>query len=155
MDERSAISIFSEGAEMLNGKNTLHEARNISNESMESIYALAHDLYANRRYAEAEKSFELLCLYNHKNSKYWKGLGYTRQMMKKYRESAVTLSYGALQCDEYDAELHLSLSECLIMMGDGESAKTYLEELLEKELVDENRKKAELLYEQLHKTENN
>lgn len=153
MDERTVVGMFAEGASILKGKATMRETRNISHEAMESIYDIAHDFYTRRKYQDAEKSFELLCLYDHINPKYWQGLGYSRQMLKKYKEAAAALGYASLYLDEYNPELHLGLAECLIMSDNADAAKACLQELLEKDVDKKIKDRAQLLQEQLNENE--
>ena len=77
--------------ESLGGKRTLAGARGIDDTALESMYGIARELYANGQYAKAQQSFELLCLYDHENARYWRALGACRELSKDYLGAAAAL----------------------------------------------------------------
>lgn len=103
--------------ELLDGKPTLAAARGISRDALDSIYGVAHELYANGHHAEALRSFEMLCLYDHENPRHWQALGVCRQVLQDYAGAAEALAFAAGQLDAPDAELQVNLAECLIAAG--------------------------------------
>jgi Flp pilus assembly protein TadD len=130
MDGENAVTILAEGAVALQGQRNLKDARGISDEAIDGIYGVAHELYAGGKYAEALRGFRLLCLYDHENPKHWMGLGYCRQMLADYMGAATALSYSTLYLDDHDWELYLNLARCLIMLGRKGTATEYIDAIL-------------------------
>ena len=114
----------------LGGKRTLAEARGIDGTALESMYAIARELYANGQYARARQSFELLCLYDHENARYWRALGACRELSKDYLGAAAALAFAVAHADRPDPSLQLSLAECLMAAGQFDAAERHLDELL-------------------------
>ena len=114
----------------LRGKRTLADARGIPDEALESMYGIARELYANGQHARARQSFELLCLYDHENAKYWRALGACRELSKDYLGAAAALTFAAAHTDRPDRSLQLSLAECLMAAGHFDVAERHLGELL-------------------------
>ena len=113
----------------LGGKRTLAEARGIDDEALESMYAIARELYANGQYARARQSFEFLCLYDHENARYWRALGACRELSKDYLGAAAALTFAAAHMDRPDRSLQLCLAECLMAAGALDAAERHLGEL--------------------------
>lgn len=116
--------------ESLGGKRTLAESRGIPDMALESMYGIARELYANGQHARARQSFELLCLYDHENAKYWRALGACRELSKDYLGAAAALTFAAAHMDRPDRSLQLSLAECLMAAGRLDAAQRHLSELL-------------------------
>ena len=116
--------------ESLGGKRTLAEARGIPDKALESMYGIARELYANGQHARARQSFELLCLYDHENARYWRALGACRELSKDYLGAAAALIFAAAHMDRPDRSLQLSLAECLMAAGRLDAAERHLSELL-------------------------
>ena len=114
----------------LGGKRTLADARGIDDTALESMYAIARELYANGQYARARQSFELLCLYDHENARYWRALGACRELSKDYLGAAAALTFAAAHTARPDRSLQLSLAECLMAAGQLDAAQRHLGELL-------------------------
>ena len=116
--------------ESLGGKRTLAGARGIDDTALESMYAIARELYVNGQYARARQSFELLCLYDHENARYWRALGACRELSKDYLGAAAALTFAAAHLARPDRSLQLSLAECLMAAGQLDAAQRHLGELL-------------------------
>ena len=116
--------------ESLGGKRTLAEARGISDKALESMYGIARELYANGQYRRARQSFELLCLYDHENAKYWRALGACRELLNDYLGAAAALTFAASHMARPDRSLQLNLAECLMAAGQFDAAERQLGELL-------------------------
>lgn len=114
----------------LDGKRTLAEARGIDGAALESMYAIARELYANGQHAKARETFELLCLYDHENARYWRALGACRELSEDYLGAAAALTFAAAHTDGPDPSLQLRLAECLIAAGELDAAEPHLGELL-------------------------
>ena len=115
--------------ESLGGKRTLAEARGIDDAALESMYGIARELYINGQYARAQRSFELLCLYDHENARYWRALGACRELSKDYLGAAAALTFAAAHMARPDRSLQLSLAECLMAAGRLDAAQRHLDEL--------------------------
>ena len=114
----------------LGGRRTLAEAHGIDGMALESMYAIARELYANGQYERARQTFELLCLYDHENARYWRALGACRELSEDYLGAAAALSFAAAHTDRPDPSLELSLAECLMAAGEVDAAEHHLDELL-------------------------
>ena len=117
-------------SELLGGKRTLAEARGIGDSALESMYGIARELYVNGQYARAQRSFELLCLYDHENARYWRALGACRELSKDYLGAAAALIFAAAHMPRPDRSLQLGLAECLMAAGQPDAAQRHLDELL-------------------------
>lgn len=114
----------------LGGKRTLAEARGIGGTALESMYAIARELYANGQYERARQTFELLCLYDHENARYWRALAACRELSEDYLGAAAALSFAAAHTDGPDRSLQLGLAECLMAAEQLDAAEPHLDELL-------------------------
>ncbi|MCF6455659.1 SycD/LcrH family type III secretion system chaperone [Pseudoalteromonas sp. MMG024] len=100
----------------------MHELVDLSKEQMESLYAVAFNLYQTNRMSEAEQVFKMLVLCDHLNVKYQIGLGATRQAQGKYEEAAETYSMATL-IDAEEPKLAFHSGECHLALGDLERAE--------------------------------
>lgn len=116
---------------LLDGAPTLAAARGIPEAGLDGIYAVGHELYGTGRYAEAGRSFALLCLYDHRNARNWHALGLCRQALEDYAGAAEALAFAAGQADAADHAVQLSLAECLLAAGFADAAATALEPLVQ------------------------
>ena len=116
-------------AGLLGGQPTLAAARGITREGLDSVYGLARELHANGHHAEALRSFELLCLYDHENARNWHALGVCRQVTQDYAGAAAALAVALGLLDDPGPGLKLSLAECLIGSGAPDDAGSVLAEL--------------------------
>jgi type III secretion system low calcium response chaperone LcrH/SycD len=71
--------------EVLAGGGTLKDVRGLSQEDVETVYAIGFNLYNQSKYAQAEPMFQFACLYCHTEPRYWMALGNCRQMSKQYQ----------------------------------------------------------------------
>lgn len=97
----------------------LEDLRQFSDETLEGMYSFAYSYYEHGWYSHAENLFRLLVALRIRNYKYWKGLGATLQMLKKYAEAVEAYSWAALNektlSDPYP---HFHAAECFLTMGD-------------------------------------
>ena len=117
---------------VLQGKETVHEARGIDRQSMDSMYMVAQRFYENGKYQDAMRIFRQLCFYDHNNVHYWIGLGYSQKMLKEYRDAMTTLSFILAFLDDSDKtyEVYLQLAECCSLLGRNEEAEEYATEAM-------------------------
>ena len=117
---------------VLQGRETVYEARGIDRQAMDSLYMVAQRFYENGKYEDAMRIFRQLCFYNHNNVHYWLGFGYSQKMLKHYRDAMTTLSYVLAYLDDgtKNAEVYLQLAECCSFLGRNEEAKEYASEAM-------------------------
>jgi type III secretion system low calcium response chaperone LcrH/SycD len=109
---------------------TFQDLSGIDTTTLESLYAVAHQLYSVNKYQEAEKAFQLLCFYNHLERKYWLGLGATRQMQKKHSEALDAFTYAILLGFE-EPSAHMYAADCYLALGKKEGAISALRTVIE------------------------
>ncbi len=105
---------------------THKELYDLSDEDMESCYALAYLMYKNGKYEDARAQFAFLVFYDHLERKYWLGLAAALQMLEQY-ENAVTAYSIATLLDVEDPLVPFHAAECHIGLGDTQKAKNALE----------------------------
>ena len=71
-DIATIISALNKGA-------SIGDVCNVTDEQIESLYALAYNLYTSGNFADAGTVFQALCLYRHKEVRFWMGLAGCRQ----------------------------------------------------------------------------
>ena len=100
------------------GTTTLKAVRGLTDDEMESAYALAHDYYVTGRYDDAETLFRFLTTYDHLNGRYWMGMGAVHQVKRRYREAiqAYALVISIDDMRNVDASFHAA--ECFLALGD-------------------------------------
>jgi len=128
----TAQSISESVNQMLRGKSTLYEAKGITKQSMDGLYAIAHNLYKNGKYEDALRIFRQLCFYDHSNIHYWLGLGYSQKMLKDYRGALATLIFTVIcfDCDDQREEICLHIAECFSFIDKRIEAMEYATEVM-------------------------
>lgn len=117
-------------ARLLDGERTLAGAHGIATAALESLYGVTRELYSQGHHAEAQRSLELLCLYNHEQARYWHALGICRKTLQDFPGAASALAFAVAQSDEFAPDLELELVECLIAAGEMDAARVRLAPLL-------------------------
>ncbi|MGI9228472.1 MAG: tetratricopeptide repeat protein [Gammaproteobacteria bacterium] len=135
--DQTLQKLLDECVGILDGHATLGEARQIPKQALEGLYRLAHQRYGQGKFGDAEKVFELLCLYDHIEAKHWCGLGYARQQLKDYGGAIAALSYARTIAKEPDPQLYFNFATCLLMMGENDAAKILLTEMQQQKLSSE------------------
>ena len=100
-------------------------------EMLEGLYGLAYNLYGAASYKDAETVFKALCLYDHKDVRFWMGLGGCRQALGDYANAieAYTMAGMAQQLSSPEPFLHAV--RCYLELGDRENAISGLRGVLE------------------------
>ncbi|MCF0253491.1 MAG: SycD/LcrH family type III secretion system chaperone [Duodenibacillus sp.] len=114
---------------ILNG-GTIAQASGISDDTLEAVYALAHQLYTSRNYKDALKVFRLLCLYNSQEYKFWMGSGGCYQALGSYSEAVDAYQFAAIACQMKNPEPILYACRCMVKLGRKEDALAGIEALL-------------------------
>ncbi|HET6467216.1 MAG TPA: SycD/LcrH family type III secretion system chaperone [Geminicoccaceae bacterium] len=109
---------------------TFKEVVGLDDHDMAAIYSLAYVQYEQSRFAEAEKTFRVLCFHDHKNPRYWLGLGAARQQLKDY-EGAIAAYSMLAENGGTDPYAPLYAAECYLALGLFEEAISGLEVALD------------------------
>lgn len=96
-------------------------------DTTETTYALAYDLYQNGHYEKANKLFTLLTLANPKEKKFWMGTAASLQSLGQY-DIAITNYAMAASIDMNDPWPHHHAAECYIALNKTAEAKNALNE---------------------------
>ena len=115
---------------------TLAEVTSLTPEYVESLYALAYNLYTSSNHKDAEVVFQALCLYNHKDVRFWMGLGGCRQANGNLKGAVDAYAMAGTVALLKDPQPFLYAARCYIQLGEKENAIGALKGLIE--LGDEN-----------------
>jgi len=107
---------------------TLREAKGITHEEMEAIYSMGLGFYRTGNYADAEKIFKFLCLFDHVNSRYWTALAGVRQAKREFAMAVEAYRF-AIFLDITNLKALYYLAECHAALGETEDALGMLAEL--------------------------
>lgn len=113
--EDALISIITNGG-------TFKEISGFSDEAMESVYAVAYNLFQGNKFDDAAKVFQFLAFQDHFNPKYFLGLGACQQMRKQYQSAIEIFSFASL-LDANDPRPFTYIGDCYIALDDTEKAK--------------------------------
>ena len=109
------VEALSEGA-------TICDAFNVTKEQTEGLYALAYNLYTAGNFKDAGTVFQALCLYDHKDARFWMGLAGCRQAQGDLKGAIDAYSMaGTVQLLENPVPF-LYAARCYIKLGDKENA---------------------------------
>jgi type III secretion system low calcium response chaperone LcrH/SycD len=100
----------------MNGLITLQELEGISDEEMETIYALGYNFFTYGKYDAAKDIFTGLTAYAPYTSHYWRALGAVNQQMKDYTEAIAAYDM-AIANDETDIVSFVYRGESQILSG--------------------------------------
>ena len=96
---------------------TIREARGITDEEMEAIYAMGVNFYKAGSYDNAEKVFRCLVLFDHSNARDWAGFGALMQARRKFDEAIKAYQYGMF-LDIENPRCVYYLAECFLAKGE-------------------------------------
>lgn len=106
---------------------TLAEGRGISMDELESVYAIALELYKTGRYKEAATLFNFLAVFSHTERKYWMGLGAVMQAQRNFDEAIRVYSHITMLVDSTWVKPSYYAAECFLAKGDKEHAMSAIE----------------------------
>ena len=115
---------------------SLAEVTSMKPEDIENLYALAYNLYTSSNHKDAEVVFQSLCLYNHKDVRFWMGLAGSRQANGNLRGAIDAYAMAGTVGQLNDPLPFLYAARCYIQLGEKENAIGALKGLLV--LGDEN-----------------
>ena len=113
----------------MNGLITLQELEGISDEEMETIYALGYNFFTYGKYDAAKDIFAGLTAYAPYTAHYWRALGAVNQQLKDYSD-AISSYDMAVANDERDVVSYVYRGECYILAGQNETGMRDLEQVL-------------------------
>jgi type III secretion system low calcium response chaperone LcrH/SycD len=100
----------------MNGLITLQELEGISDEEMETIYALGYNFFTYGKYDAAKDIFTGLTAYAPYTAHYWRALGAVNQQLKEYGEAIASYDM-AIANDERDVVSYVYRGESYILSG--------------------------------------
>ncbi len=95
---------------------------NVSREQLEGLYSLAYNLYTAGNFKDAGTVFQALCLYDHKDARFWMGLAGCRQAQGDFKGAVDAYSMAGTVKLLEDPVPFLYAARCYIRMGDKENA---------------------------------
>lgn len=122
-------SVRTAGVEAVFAGRRLAEAMGLHEGTLDTLYSLGHQQYERGEHEDAEKTFAVLCLADHRSSRAWLGLGATRQ--KRGDLGGAITAYSMLaEVGGRDPRAPLHAAECYIAMGMWDEAVAGLEAAL-------------------------
>ena len=115
-DTRTTIAKFASELQALDS------SKRFSHDELETVYALAYNLYSTGRYDDALRYFTFLILYRPTDPKYLLGLGAAQQMGKQFEAAIQTYSFLTM-LDPSDPGPTLRIGECLMLLGQAAEAR--------------------------------
>jgi len=113
---------------MLSDGVTLREAKGITDEELETVYAMGVDYYKAGNYVEARKIFRFLAIMHHTSSRFWTALGSVDQATKKY-DNAIKAYQVAAFFDLHYPNPQYNAAVCFRAKGDLVNARRALRSL--------------------------
>ena len=113
----------------MNGLITLQELEGISDEEMETIYALGYNFFTYGKYDAAKDIFSGLTAYAPYTAHFWRALGAVNQQLKDYTEAIASYDM-AIANDEHDVISYVYRGESHILAGSREAGLRDLEAVL-------------------------
>lgn len=114
----------------MNGLITLQELEGISDEEMETIYALGYNFFTYGKYDAAKDIFTGLTAYAPYTAHYWRALGAVNQQLKDYLEAIAAYDM-AIANDELDVVSYVYRGESQILSGNREAGLQDLDRVLQ------------------------
>lgn len=125
---------------------SLRTVRGIPKSALQALYAVAYGLYQQEQFAQAERVFALLCVYDHFEPRYLQGLAASRKALGAYESAAQT--WGLLMAvTPQDPIPWLMAADCRLALGEYEAARFGLTEALRRSWHCRGRERAEALLE--------
>lgn len=112
--------------QILDGEITVADARGITDEELESAYALGYNFYGVGDWAKAETIFRFLTMMNHMEVKYWMALGAARQAKKDWKGALMVYAHVCTNLDSREVKASLHAAECYLRLGDKANAASAL-----------------------------
>ena len=114
----------------MNGLITLQELEGISDEEMETIYALGYNFFTYGKYDAAKDIFSGLTAYAPYTAHFWRALGAVNQQLRDYSEAIASYDM-AIANDEQDVVSYVYRGESHILAGNPDAGLRDLESVLQ------------------------
>lgn len=114
----------------LNKGASIGDVCNVTDEQIEGLYALAYNLYTSGNFADAGTVFQALCLYRHKEARFWLGLAGCRQAQDDLKGAIDAYAMAGTVDLLRNPVPFLFAAKCYIQLGDRENAIGALKGLL-------------------------
>ena len=101
----------------------------ITDEQLESLYALAYQNYAVKSYLDAKNIFRALCLYDHTQQRFYMGLAASQQGLGEYADAAQSYSFACFISGLKDPKPMYYAAICLLKSGKKDDAIAALESI--------------------------
>lgn len=135
--------------EGLMSNNTLNEFQDLSQDTLDGLYAYAYDFYDKGKLEEAELFFKFLCIYDFYNADYLKGYGAVCQLKKEYQRACDLYGISFSVSNESDYSPIYLMGQCLLCMKKLELSRDCFETVInnseDEDLKDKADKYLELL----------
>jgi len=105
---------------------TLAGFAGLDDEALEAVYAVAHNLFSARKYAQAIDLFKFLCLHDHTEPRWLYGLGVARQHAGQHAEAVEAFGVATL-LDADDPRPQAQAGYCLMALEKWTEARSALE----------------------------
>jgi len=115
---------------VLDGETTIKAELNLKDEELETMYAVAYNQYANKKYQEALQAFTLLLYFDPLEYKFLLGSAGCLQMMG-HLEMALVTYLNASAVDKSSPAPFLHMAECLLKLKDRQGAADALKRAVE------------------------
>lgn len=115
---------------LMNGSVAMKDVQGIDDDELESVYALAYNHFRAGKLDEAEKLLAFVCMFEHRSSKYWLGLGAVRFGQGNH-EGALSAYAASAMADPDDPRPPLRAADCQLALGNRDEAKAALEMAIE------------------------
>jgi type III secretion system low calcium response chaperone LcrH/SycD len=110
---------------------TVSDIAGLSGNALEAGYGLAYNLYNAGNYADAEKLFAALCIYNHQDTRFWMGLGGSRQAGGNLEGAIDAYNMASIASALSDPAPSVHAGLCYLKQGDTENAAALFDAALE------------------------
>jgi len=95
--------------------------KQLSRETLEALYYVAHANYKQGKYEDAAGIFRYLTVEDTRTRKHWMGLGSSLQMLKQYQKAIEAYEIAAA-IDPGDPRVHMHAADCLFGLGNVKDA---------------------------------
>ncbi|MGN0915849.1 MAG: SycD/LcrH family type III secretion system chaperone [Succinivibrio sp.] len=131
--DKANNSVFEKKVEefvsLLKSGGAIADAAGITDEQLESLYALAYQNYSVKSYNDAKNIFRALCLYDHSQQRFYMGLAASQQGLGEFAEAAQSYSFACLISGLKDPKPMYYAAICLLKSGKKNDAITALESI--------------------------
>ncbi len=125
LTEESAKRLQEMVTNVLQGKQSLVDALQVTEEQTEALYAVAYNTYASGKYEDAANFFGVLISINPVDARIYMGFAASLQMLKQYENAALFYQW-ACGMDQDDPAPMVHSAECYMAMQDIPAAKSAL-----------------------------